>query len=73
MGGVDFIVIVVIKIKVEFGEIFNGRILLCKYVMVLKCVFKFKYFNYVMELFEVVYILIKNFKRNIYKLNIFIS
>lgn len=72
-GGADFIVTAVIKIKAEPGETFNGRILLCKYATALKCVLKFKHFNYVTELFEAVHISYKNFKRNIYKLNTLIS
>lgn len=64
MGGVDFIVIVVIKIKVEFGEIFNGRILLCNYLLILRCFNNLRYFIYVMELVEDLSILIKNCKRN---------
>lgn len=64
MGGVDFIVIVVIKIIVEFGEIFNGRILFCNYLMIFKCFNNLIYFIYVMELVEDLCILIKNCKGN---------
>lgn len=63
MGGVDFIVIVVIKIIVEFGEIFNGRILFCNYLMILRCFLNFRNFIYVMELVEDICILIKNCKK----------